>query len=762
MRRLLLCFLIALALPQAAAAEEFVVSDIRVEGLQRIEPGTVFNYLPIKVGDEVDDELTTDAVKELFETGFFTDVELRRRGTVLVVAVKERPSIAQIAIKGNRDLRDEAIEESLNSVGLSEGRIFNQALLDRFLSEVRDQYFTRGRYSATVEATVSPRPLNRVAVVVNIDEGRVARIKQIRIVGNEAYDDKELLDEFQLAGSRAFRLFSRRDRFSEEKLRGDVENLRSFYQDNGYLNFQLNSTDVSISQNKQDIFITISISEGGRFVVGSIDVEAVEGVPAEDLESLVTIMPGEVFSRRAVAEMRVSLAGALADRGYAFAEVNPITEIDEEENKVSFTFAIDPGPKVYVRRIEITGNTGTRDEVIRREMRQLEGAVFSAAKVQRSRVRLNRLEFFQSVAIETRPVPGVPDQVDVVVNVTERPTGSVLFGVGYSDADGVLLQASVTQKNLLGSGKELEFRIDNSSVTDVYEIQYTDPYHTPSGISRNIRVSNREVDAGEADTADYLSESSTVGVGYGIPVSEFDVLRASFDFERVELEPTSGTPREFRDFIEDQGESDNLKVRIGYGRDTRDSIFFPSSGYQRRITLETVLPGSDLEYYKLDLHGSWYKSLTRSKKLVLKLQGELGYGDGYGDLDELPFFKNYFAGGPNSVRGYDSRSLGPKESGGDRDPIGGSRKIVAGAELIFPVPGTEDANDKRLGLFMDAGMVYGSGESIDFGEIRVSAGLSFSWFSPVGPLIVSYAVPLNEKEGDDVEEFQLSLGTLLR
>ncbi|KAA3622637.1 MAG: outer membrane protein assembly factor BamA, partial [Proteobacteria bacterium] len=646
--------------------------------------------------------------------------------------------------------------------GFVEGRIFNQALLDQVLQEIRNQYFSRGRYSATVEATVSPRPRNRVAIKIDIEEGSVARIENIRIVGNEAFEEKELLDQFSLSDRSVFGFLSRKDKYSREKLLADTESLRSFYQDNGYLNFQVESTDVSISQNKQDIFITISVTEGKRYVISDIGVESVEDIPAEELEGLIVTRAGDVFSRKAVAESRSAIAGALADRGYAFAKVNAITDVDEQNNAVGFTFAIDPGDKVYVRRIDITGNIATRDDVIRRELRQLEGSLFSAEKVRRSRVRIQRLGFFDNVAIETQPVPGTVDQLDLLVSVTEKATGSFLFGVGYSDADGVLVQAQISRQNLFGSGRELDLRVDNSSVTQLYEIEYTNPYHTISGVSRSFRLSRRKVDAEEADTAEYIVNTLSGGVGYSIPLSEFNALTIGIDLENVELEETDETPPEFQSFIDENPESDNIKLTAGVGRDTRDSIFFPTEGYLRRVTLEATLPGSDLEYYKVNLRGSWYKSLTRSRKAVFKLAGDIGYGDGYGDLEMLPFFENYYAGGPSSVRGYDSRSLGPRDTGPTPESIGGSKRVTATAELLFPVPGSGDSSDKRLGLFVDAGMVYGAEEDMDLGEMRLSAGLSFNWFSPIGPLSISYGVPLNEEDDDDVENFQLSLGALFR
>ncbi|MFT5111672.1 MAG: outer membrane protein insertion porin family [Parasphingorhabdus sp.] len=744
------------------AQDSFTISDIQVEGLQRISPGTVFNYLPVKVGDELDASLSKDAVKALFKTGFFTDVELRQQGSILVVQVQERPSIASITLKGNKDLRDEALEEGLTNAGFSEGRIFNQSLLDKVLQDIRTQYFNRGRYSAQVNATVSPRNRNRVAIKIDITEGTVARIKSMKIVGNEVYAEDDLLERFSLSTKNVFLFLGRKDKYSREKLLADMDTLRSFYQDNGYLNFNVNSTDVSISQNKQDIFISVSISEGKRFTVSSINVESVANIPAEELQALITTIPGDIFSRKSVGENRAAIADELANRGYAFAKVNTVTDVNEANSTVAFTFALDAGPKVYVRRIEITGNTSTLDEVIRRELRQLEGGVFSAAQVRRSRVRIQRLGFFDDVRIETPAVPGAVDQIDIVVQVAEKPTGSFLFGVGYSDADGVLIQASVQRKNLFGSGKELNVRVDNSSATKHYEVEYRNPYHSINGVSRSFNLSRREVDAKEANTAEYIVNTTSAGLGYRIPLSEFNSLSLALAAEKIELEETDETPPEFSSFITDNPDSTNLKLNASYGKDTRDSIFFPTEGSLRRISLEAALPGSDLEYFKVDLRGAWFKSLSKSKKYIFKLNGELGYGDGYGDQELLPFFKNYFAGGPSSVRGYDSRSLGPTDTGATPESIGGSQRLVSSAEILFPVPGSSESKDKRMGFFVDAGMVYADEESIDLGEMRISAGLSFNWFSPIGPLSISYGVPLNEDAGDDVEEFQLSLGALFR
>lgn len=743
----------------AFAIEPFEITDIKVEGLQRISPGTVFNYLPVKVGDEIDDEIGEEAIRSLFRTGFFRDVELRQEGSVLVVVVQERPSIAEIIFEGNKDLDDDTLNRALTQSGFTEGRIFNQSALDRVVQEIQNQYFARGRYSAGIETTVSPLERNRVGITIDIDEGRVARIKSINIIGNEVFEEDDILDQFSLGPKKKYHLWSRRDKYSKPQLLADVETLRSFYQDQGFLDFQVNSTDVSISPNKQDIFITISVTEGDMFTVGDIAVESVEGIPEDLMRALILINTGDVFSRRAVAESRSAIAGQLANQGFAFANVNPIPEVDRENRRVNFTFAVDPGRKVYVRRINISGNIGTRDEVIRRELRQMEGAVYSQEKIRRSRERLNRLGFFDEVAIETPSVEGSQDQVDMEVSVKERQTGSFLFGVGYSDADGILLQAQLNRQNLFGSGRELNINVNTSDVNTIYEVEYRNPYHTPDGVGRGFFVQKREVDATESTTADYLADTLSAGVKYQIPLSEFNGLNLEFAYDNIQLFETEETPPEFSEFIEQYPDNDDFRFTASVGRDTRDSIFFPTRGYVNRATVETTIPGSDLEYWKATLRAQWFRQL--SEYFTFRTRGDIGYGDGYGDLEALPFFKNFFAGGPGSVRGFDARSLGPKDSL-DGDPIGGAKRVSASASVLFPIPGDEKSRERRLSLFVDLGQVYGQEDSVDLSELRYSTGIAFHWFSPVGPLSMSYAVPLNDEPGDDVENFQFTLGTLFR
>lgn len=739
----------------AVALEPFIVTDIKVEGLQKISPGTVFNYLPIKVGDQVDDEIAKESVRALFKTGFFRDVELEQQGTVLIVKVQERPSIASIEFVGNREIKDDDIRQAINTLGLVEGRVFDQKVLDQVIQELEQQYFAVGKYGAEVTDIITPLERNRVAIRLEFKEGKTAKIKQINIVGNENFDEEDLRDEFSLTTSAVFTFFTRKDRYSRQLLQADLESLRSFYQDQGYLDFKIGSTQVSISPDKTDIFVTINISEGEQYTVTAYTIEGKLILSEELLDGAVLIEPGGVYSRRDVVRSEKAIADLLADEGYAFAQVNAVPDVDAVDRSVSFTIFVDPGRRVYVRRINISGNYVTRDEVIRRELRQLEGGWYSAQLVQRSRVRLERLGFFEEIKVETPPVPGSPDQVDVNISVKERSTGSLLFGVGWSDADGVLFQAAITQKNLFGTGRELDLTFDNSSVTDVLRLSYVNPYHTINGVSRGFNLFRRTVDSTRADTADYITETLGGGIVYRFPLSEFNSFSLGGNLERVDLEATSGTPPGIREFIE-QNPSNDLLTILGFAsRDSRDSTLFPTSGNINRLNYEFTAPPSDLEFYKLNFASVWYWPL--SQNLTYKLRGEFGYGDGYGDTAELPFFRNFFAGGATSVRGYRARSLGPKSLGDDPQPIGGSQRILLNTEVLFPLPGTTGV-DKRFVVFIDGGQVYGPEDDIDLGELRFSAGIGFNWYSPVGPLSISIAEPLNDKPGDDIERVQFSLG----
>ena len=749
------------------AIEPFVITDIRVEGVNRLEEGTVFNYLPLKVGDEVDDEETRLSIKELFATGFFQDVRLEREGTTLVVKVVERPSIGEITITGNRKIKTEDLERALEEAELIEGRIFRRAALTSFERDLQDTYLSLGQYSASVSTSVEDLDDNRVALSINVNEGREARIRKINLIGVEKEDLGDVLDEMRLKDRRGFSLLSRKDQYSKQQLEADVESVRTYYLDRGYHDFEVISSSVEISSNKQDIFISIVVEEGELYTFGETVIEGVAEEDRETVLSLVTMEQGEPFSRARISASQSAISDHYSNQGFAFADIRARTQVQAETLTIDTVFTVVRNERVYVRRVDISGNRFTRDEVIRRELRQLEGAWFSSSLVNLSKDRLQRLGLFESVKIETHAVPGTEDQVDLKILIRERETGSVLASAGYSDEDGVLFGIEFRQRNLFGTGKELSLALNNSDAVDAISVDYTNPYLTQDGISRRISFSTRDVDASELDTAEYVLASDSVGVTYRIPISETNSYNIGGSYEKIELGKNRLTPSEFTTLIDAHPESDQFIVTSGISQDSRNDFFFPTSGSTGLASIEMSVPGSDLEYYKVNLQGSYYYPLN---SMSLKGSLSLGYGDGYGDTSKfgLPFFKNYFAGGPRTVRGYDSRSLGPKsdpnKEGNESitpEPIGGSKRVLMNVELLFPAFGAE-AKDKRIGLFTDGGMVWRGDQSVELGDLRYSAGVFFNWFSAIGPLTFSYGVALNDKEDDDTEELQISVGTVFR
>ena len=741
-----------------AYAQQFEISDIRVEGLQRISAGTLFNYLPVEVGSTLDEERHAEVLRALFRTGFFTDVRLEREGDLLVVRVTERPSIARIDFEGNSDISDEDLTEALEQIGLAEGQVFDRSLLERTIQELRQIYFARGRYAVRIESEVDELPRNTVGLTLDISEGTVARIKSIRIIGNDQFDEDELLDQLELTTPTWFSWFSKRDRYSKPQLTADLESLRSYYLDRGYLKFNIDSTQVSITPDRKDIYITINVSEGPQYRVSDVELAGELPLPVDLLQPLVTIEPGAVFSRADATETARRIGDRLGDEGYAFANVNTVPRIDEDNREVRLTLFVDPGRRVYVRRIDYSGNTRTYDEVLRREMRQMEGSWFSTTDVDRSRTRLERLGYFDEVNVETPPVPGTTDQVDVNYAVKERASGSLVLGAGFSQGSGVVLNASVSQENFLGTGKRVSFTVNNSAVNRIYAFGYTNPYYTIDGVSRGFNVYYRSTDADEANLSDYTLDRVGGDVNYGIPLSEFNFLRAALEATRTTVNTTENTPRRITDILaEKNGDSfDVLAPTVSWSHDTRNRAIFPDRGSLARVSAEVSIPGSDWEYYKLIYDQETYLPLSR--RFTLFLRGEVGYGSGYGDDDTLPFYENYFAGGVRSVRGFESNSLGPRdpETG---DPIGGEMRTVGSIELFFPPPLVgEDLGNVRMSAFVDAGQVYADVNDFDAGELRYSVGLGVQWLSPLGPLSLSYAQPLNGDELDEEEPLQFTFG----
>ena len=752
----LLTMLFGALFPQLASA--FVVEDIRVEGLQRISAGTVFNYLPVKTGDEVNTGNTAQIIRALHKTGFFQEVRLEREDNVLIVFVHERPAIAEINITGNKDLDTERLMAGLKDIGLAEGRVFKRALLEQVEQELNRQYFARGKYGVKIKSTVTPLERNRVGVDIEISEGLTARIKKINIIGNQAFEDDDLLDEFELGIPAWYALFSSRDKYSKQALSGDLETLRSYYLDRGYIDFKIESTQVSITPDKKDIYITVAVHEGDVFTLSDIKLAGELELPEKELFPLIHLRRGGVFSRKRLTASADRLNRKYSDAGYAFANVNSIPDIDRENREVAITFFVDPGKRVYVRYINIAGNSTTRDEVLRREMRQMESAWFSGEKTRLSRERLQRLGYFSEVNMETPAVPGATDLVDVNLNVTEAASGSLSAGIGYSETQGVLFNASVSQNNFLGTGKRVSAGFDTSDATKKISIAYTDPYYTIDGVSQGYELSYRETDFSELNIASYSTDVGRLGINFGVPVTEFDRLKFSLAYEHTTFFLGSSPSNEIEDFVERNGDKFSDFELVGsWIRDTRDRAIFPNRGGRQVFTAEVNTPGSDLQYYRLTYRNSQYFPLTNS--LTLKLNGEMGYGDGYGENDELPFYRNFYAGGIGSVRGFEENTLGPRDS--EDDALGANARIVGQMELLFPIFGDDFKDTVRAGLFLDAGNVFdlAGGDGIAWDGFRASTGLMLSWFSPVGALSFSLGYPLKEEEGDDTRSLQFRIGS---
>ena len=740
------------------AMEPFVVKDIRVEGIQRTEAGTVFSYLPVKVGDVLNDDQSAAAIRALFATGFFTDVSLKTEHGVLIVIVRERPSIASVEINGVKDIPKDQLRDNLKFVGLAEGRIFDKAALEKSENELKRLYVARGKYAVSIKTTVTELERNRVAVSFDVVEGQVSKIRQINIVGNFVFKEKELLELMKLTTPTLWTWASSNDQYSKQKLSADLEVLRSFYLDGGYLEFSVDSTQVSITPDKKDIYITINVTEGAKYKVSDIKLLAPENIlPHDEMRKLIAIQLGDVFSRNKLTEAQKNISDRLGDDGYAFANISAVPELDKVKHEVAFTFVADPGQRVYVRRINVAGNTKTQDEVIRREFRQMEGAWFATKKIQKSKQRVDRLNFFSEVNLETPPVQGTKDQVDLKVSVKEKPTGSFNVGAGLSSTQGVVLTAGITQSNLFGTGKVLSSQVNTSKLNQVYSVSYTNPYYTDDGVSRGFDVYQRNLDTTRSSISPYKSSTLGGGVRFGLPIAEDETMHYGVSAERSTYELTSGSPLRFQDYVKTFGATtSNLLGTVGWTRDSRDSVIYPTDGKVQRAFMEVALPVSDQRYYKLTYqHQRFYPV---SQVVTLLLNGEAGAAIGY-DGKPLPFFKNFYAGGIGSVRGYAPNSMGPRDINGAY--MGGDKRVVANAELLFPMPGFGKEKSIRLSAFLDGGIIYGVPSEVPGSDgARYSTGIALTWISPVGPLKMSYASPLNEQFGDKLQRFQFTLGQI--
>ncbi|HRQ65265.1 MAG TPA: outer membrane protein assembly factor BamA [Xanthomonadaceae bacterium] len=759
---ILLALLLA-ALP-AMAMDPFVVEDIRIDGNERISAGTVFTYLPIERGDRIDRTRAAEAVRALYRTGFFSDVSLERQGNILVIKVLERPSISKITLTGNKDLKTEDLMRGLGDIGLAEGETFDRLALDRVTQELTRQYNNRGKYNVSIRPQVRDLERNRVEITITISEGKASKIKHINIVGNTVFDDKELRRQFELDTTNWLSWYRRDDQYSREKLTGDLESLSAFYLDRGYVDFNVESTQVSISSDRREMYVVVNVREGEVYQFGDIRLTGDLVLPEEDLRMLLIPKTGETFSRRQTEITAESISIVLANIGYAFAEVLPIPEIDRDNRKVNMTFLVEPGKRVYVRRINFRGNHRTEDEVLRREMRQFEGAWYSQAAVDRSKVRLQRTGFFSKVDIETPRVPGSEDQIDVDITVEERQSGQFQIGIGYSQVSGTLLSFSISQSNFLGTGNRMSLTAQTNRFVKRIDAFYLDPYFTDDGVSLGYSLTYRELDQAQRNIAAFTSDVIEFKTLFGIPITETDTVNFFLGIDSNFIRAQRGfAPDVIVDYLDRVGRFTfkSWRAEASWARDTRNRFFNPTRGGLQRIALEATLPGSTVEYYRLNYQFARYFPLTRNLTFLTSV--EIGYGDGYGNSDELPFFENFLAGGVRSVRGFEDNTLGPQAATtfqGEEflQPIGGAFLTTGTAELIFPTPFGGASETTRFSVFLDVGNVYTDFNSWEASELRASTGLSFQWQAPVGPIIINLVKPIRKKDGDRTETIQFSFG----
>lgn len=809
--------------PAPVNNSSFTVSDIRIDGLQRIGAGTVFTYLPIERGDTVDQSRIAQAVRALYKTGFFEDIRVDRQGDILVVTVTERPAINKLTLTGNKDIKSEDLLKGLKDIGLAEGETFDRLALDRVTLELKRQYNNKGKYNVEVTPTVSKLDRNRVDVTIAIKEGKAAKIRHINLIGNETYEQKQITDSWESSESNWLSWYRRDDQYSSEKLSGDLEKLTNFYLDRGYIDFNVDSTQVAISSDKRDMFLTMGLTEGEIYKISKVEVSGDTILPKEQIERMVLAKPEQTFSRALLEFSSDQITATLGNIGYAFARVNPDLDVNRENRTVGINMQVVPGPRVMVRHIDFKGNTRTSDEVMRREMRQFEGSWYSQVAIDRSKLRLQRLGFFEpgSVDVETKPVAGSNDEVDVVFNVKETTSGSFVFGLGYSQLAGLTTSVQLTQNNFLGSGNQVSVEAQRNVYLKRYSFSFLNPYFTDNGLTLGYNLWWREFDNSEYNTAQYSSTSAAAEVVFGLPLSESDSVRASFAVDRNEIFTYRGsTPDSIVKYIDALGERTfhSWRTTLAWSRDTRNDYLQPTAGTLNRISLETTLPGSTAEYYKLNYEFSKYWPISRA--LVLNTRFEVGYGDSYGSdktltscqalpggpvippggssvttsgnsagsgscppgtiqtdsftATGLPFFENFYAGGARSVRGYRDNTLGPRDAPyGYTDarymqPIGGSFKTVGSFEMFFPK--LFDSPAARISAFLDFGNVYKDYDSFDAGELRASYGIALMWRAPVGPISISYAFPLRNQgskydangvqtqEADEIERLQFTFG----
>lgn len=789
------------------AEQAFTVGDIRIEGLQRISEGTVYNYLPVNIGDRLDQRRLQEALRALYNTGFFRDVELRRDGGTLVVAVLERPSIESFEIKGNKDIKTEDLQRSLRNVGLATGKTFDQSVLDEVKQYLTDQYFSRGKYAVRVDTKVEEVPGNKVKLTIDVNEGKRARIRQINIAGNTAFTDKQLREEFELNTPNWLSWYRQDDRYSRESLSGDLEKLRSYYMDRGYANFHVTSTQVAIAPEKDDIFITVNVDEGDVYRISEIKMAGNMVVPESELRRLIFFKPGETYSLRRITATQEAMKLRLGVDGYAFATVDPVPTPNNETKEISLTFVIDPKNRVYVRRVNFHGTSGVNDEVFRREMRQFEGAYLSNAAVERSKQRIQRLPFIQKVEVETNQVPGAADLVDVDFEIEEGLPGQFGGGIGYSESQSIILNGSFVHSNFMGTGNRIAMEINSGRYAKAFSFSHTDRYTTIDEVQRTFSIGYRDITQFTSATSDFDTTTITLGINYDWPITEYQYLGVGLSAQRAELVTSQyGSAQQATDWVRSNGDSrtrcvdwsgdgvcapglspndyflyssdfDTLELNLGWRYDSRNRAIFADRGTRHRFNIGYTVPGSDVEFWTASYDYLQFVPIWRSLTLMFNL--ELGYGEALGDTTALPPYRQYFGGGPDSVRGFRESRLGPKDNFGR--PYGGNIKTIAQTELLLPMP-EKWRNSARFSLFYDIGNVFSNQDikffgplinneqrEVDYGfsydQLRQSAGIAVQWLAPLGVFRFSYAVPLKKVSGDtldhygdETEGFQFSIG----
>ena len=805
MKQIRLVLISLLLSTQLLAFDEFLVSDIRIIGLQRVSTGSIFNVIPISVGDKIDSRKSNDIVKSLFSTEQFDDIQIGKDGNTLIITVTERPSISAIDISGNKALKTEQLMESLDGVGIKEGEVYKRSTLEKVKSELVRSYASNGRYGAGVEIEEVIKPRNRIEINIEVDEGKSATIKKINIIGNEIYTNEELIDGFELSEGSFFSFLANDNQYSREKLKGDIETLESFYRNRGYLKFSIESSQISLSRDKKSIFITFNINEGDKYKINDVDV--VGDIPFEEAiyKDIVESLKDTTYSQAQITGIEEYFINILGNRGYAFAEVAGNPEIDEESNEVKLIFSVQPGNRTYTRKILFTGNNITQDQVLRREMRQFEGAWTSDNAIEAGKVRLERLGYFKEVSVETIPVPGTDDQIDISYSVEEETTGSIGGNIGYSDF-GLMLGFNLQEQNFLGSGNTVGIGINKNIYSEMYNISYMNPYATRDGVSLGYNLYFRETDYGEFNVANYLTNSNGFGAQFGYPISDITRLGFNITYDKTDIDVGSLPAREIYDFVSAEGNIfETLSAQLSWQRVTLNRGLFPTDGASTVLSFSSTIPGSDLSYYRLNVRQRYYQPLTQN--LVFGFQGELGYLNAYGDTEETPFFQNFYAGGPRSLRGFESNTLGPRstdapcyefnyaegtcpnlldiDGDGELDtpyynpyanqtsryrdaPIGGNIKIEGSLQLIFKLPFIEDQRSLRSAFFFDFGNVFSdnckeyqincSEPSID--DLRYSYGVGITWITGFGPMSLAIAKPTNAGPRERTEEFQFTVGNV--